>query len=129
MFQKVPEPVALLRALPSGNQLHGRIDQKRIRQRLQFQPSRLSCVMMIRPDTVQPHSCQRSRQSSDRDVGRVLIELVVPSGQVVFDVTISGEKHSGSHEGQRVPPPIRGLERRLVKLSFSVRFTARATMP
>src|SRR6266436_4921548 len=96
MAPEVAVSVAFPRTLATGNELHRDIDQKSIGQGFQFQFSGLFRVRIFRLDSINPQPRQRSSQSSQSDIGAVLIELKVSVRQVLFGPPVSSEESPGS---------------------------------
>src|SRR5206468_3766519 len=94
MSQKISVPVSFPWTLPSSNQLHGQVDKKRVRQRLEFQRPSFPGVMVIGLNAVDPDSRERGSQSANGDIRSVLVKLVVSPGKIVFDTVVRYEKKS-----------------------------------
>lgn len=64
---------------------------------------------------VNPYSRKRGRESSNRDVGGVLIKLVMRIPDVFFNVPVCGNQAPGARQFQDVPLEIRFLEGREIQ--------------
>jgi hypothetical protein len=75
---------------------------------------------------INPYSRKRGREPSDRDVGSVLIKLVVRVPNVLFDVPVCGNQATGSNQFQRVPLEIRFLEGREIQFLLILEYSPNA---
>src|SRR5947207_13516598 len=89
MTPEVAVSIPFTGALPAGDESHRGIDQKSVAQCFQFQFSGLFRMQIFRLDSISPQSSQGCRQSSQSDIGAVLIELMVSAGQVPIRVSVA----------------------------------------
>lgn len=104
-------PGALVRTLTSRRELHGRVDQECIGQRLQREFAKLLGVGIVLldapcPDTPGCHTgCPQGQESE------VVADIDVIMRNIPHDLPIGGEEGRRAYQGKSVPLQVLGFER------------------
>ena len=102
---------SVIRTFSCGEKLHGRVNEKRIREGLEREISGFFCVRIIGAKAMEPDQASTDTRRSDAQQGDVVADVDMISGNLAGRLAIGREKSARGKQKECVPFEILAFER------------------